>query len=739
MRASFLRGLCFLLFLWGTLGYAQNGFKATPLGLAVNSEYDESMPRLSEDGQRLYFVRGRHPLNVGARAGGQDIWYSERQADGAWAPAQNLGKPLNTPEHNAVGAILDDGNALLLVNTYSGPGKTASPGISISHHIKGLWSQPHPLIKLALEQGTLSLHAPQDQSVILLSMPAGPQQQEDLYALLPDAFGLWSVAPVPLGATLNTAGLETSPFLASDLRTLYFSSDGHGGAGSADILMSRRLDDTWTNWSSPVNLGPTVNTTGFDAHFILDAQGAHAYFVSGPTPQALGDIYTIPLREIPSLSPIEPSPISKLLPDTLRLFTRTDQSTPFSLEAYGIPSHEALHVSAKSMDGSGQIERRRVAPPYIYRPAPGFTGTELLMLAHCEGGGPRCKEIVVIAMVEAPDTRPQPVAAAPAVIYGSTESNTPMVLSTPPGLLETADLPTTRKFAQPGEGSLSIASAQGRKHLLYTPPSGMYGRDTVRLYRDCPQGNAEDCTLAIVIVEIDPPSGADTLGWGISIVEVPLDTLIVAPLPAETFVLSGKVYDAETGQALEANIDFFQPGQSSPVASVQSNAQSGAFELQLPAGQPYTYTLNKPYYFVLTESLDPVTLTARKPLVIPLAPMPMEVGQAFVLKDIYFDLDKSVLKPASKAELQRLYALLENHPSMEIEIRGHTDNTASDDYNLKLSTDRARAVCNYLKYMGIMGTRLAYRGLGETTPIAGNETEEGRALNRRVEFVIVKK
>ena len=121
-----------------------------------------------------------------------------------------------------------------------------------------------------------------------------------------------------------------------------------------------------------------------------------------------------------------------------------------------------------------------------------------------------------------------------------------------------------------------------------------------------------------------------------------------------------------------------------------------------------------------------------------MTPIPMEAGQTFVLKNIYFDLDKSILKPESKEELTRLHELLSNYPNMEIQVNGHTDNQASDEYNQKLSESRAGAVVNYLKYKGVMGYRMSSQGFGEKVPVSTNETVEGRALNRRVEFTIIK-
>lgn len=115
----------------------------------------------------------------------------------------------------------------------------------------------------------------------------------------------------------------------------------------------------------------------------------------------------------------------------------------------------------------------------------------------------------------------------------------------------------------------------------------------------------------------------------------------------------------------------------------------------------------------------------------------LRAGRAFVLQNILFETDKDRLLPQSYVELNRLHAILLEYPQMKIEIQGHTDDRASAEHNLDLSQRRAKAVVNYLKSKDISPERLSWKGFGETRPIASNETEEGRSLNRRVEFMIV--
>ena len=114
-----------------------------------------------------------------------------------------------------------------------------------------------------------------------------------------------------------------------------------------------------------------------------------------------------------------------------------------------------------------------------------------------------------------------------------------------------------------------------------------------------------------------------------------------------------------------------------------------------------------------------------------------EVGTVVVLKNIFFDFDRSDLKPESYEELDRLVDYL-LHNKVNVEIGGHTDDQGSDEYNDRLSQNRAKAVYDYIAQHGIDSSRLSYRGYGKRQPIADNATEEGRAANRRTEFKIVR-
>jgi outer membrane protein OmpA-like peptidoglycan-associated protein len=116
------------------------------------------------------------------------------------------------------------------------------------------------------------------------------------------------------------------------------------------------------------------------------------------------------------------------------------------------------------------------------------------------------------------------------------------------------------------------------------------------------------------------------------------------------------------------------------------------------------------------------------------------VGEGIMItfdSGILFDFDKSSLKAEARTNLDKLAVILNKYADTDLLVDGHTDSKGSDNYNLTLSQERAQAVANYLANLQVASTRMTLHGYGESRPIATNDTEEGRALNRRVEVGIM--
>ncbi len=206
------------------------------------------------------------------------------------------------------------------------------------------------------------------------------------------------------------------------------------------------------------------------------------------------------------------------------------------------------------------------------------------------------------------------------------------------------------------------------------------------------------------------------------------------------FTLKGYVRNKNTDEPIAANIIFTDLESGDEFININSDGETGYYETKLPIGYHYGFQ-TKAEDFISIEQNDVSTENVKHNAVIEknIYLIPLEVGGTVELENIFFEFNKATLKEESFPELDRVLELFELVPGLRVEIAGHTDSRGGDDYNLKLSTDRAMAVREYLLQNNVDSARVEARGYGETVPVASNDTDEGRQQNRRVEFKILSK
>ena len=484
------------------------------LGKGVNSPGQEVAPVISPDGRTLYFTRNFNKANMGS-PDRQDVWYSTLQpgtgTSSGWSEAVNIGSPINNTGDNAISSMATDGRTAYLINVYR-PDGGLSFGISKSVRTKTGWSQP---VECRITNN-YNLHeknqlefcvSPDGRAIILAVQRKDTQGNRDLYISRQIGDNTWS-EPVSLGNVINTADSESSPFLAADSRTLYFTSAGHPGYGNGDIFVSRRLDDSWNNWSEPENLGPAINTSEWDGYFTIPAAGDYAYLSSRAGSLGEDDI--------------------------------------FRLKLY-------------------------------------------------------------------PAIKPDPVA-----------------------------------------------------------------------------------------------------------------------------IISGQVLDATTKKPIAAAVVANLFNEHKEITKVEYSPEMGEYKLILPAQKTYVLTASKEGYFSTTETLDLSKDKRFRDIKRNLYIAKIDSGQKIVMREVLFQQSQSELQPGANDELDRVAGMMETHPAMELLVEGHTDNQGDWDPNMKLAADRVRVVKEYLTGKGIAANRIQTKAWGPSRPVASNETEEKRKLNRRVEFTILK-
>ncbi len=520
-----------ILFVWSSLSVAQSSFNKS--FTQINSVQDEQSVVISPDGKVMYVTLANHPQNIGGKKDLGDIWFSILM-DNQWAPLIHAGNVLNDIGYNAVAGFSADGNTMYLLSHYDdAKPKAGTQGISFSRKISSGWSQPENItIPYFLNRSDiLSGHITPDGSTFIFSADSyNTKGAEDIYVSSHKGGGQWTEAK-NLGVSINTPLQELCPSLSEDQKTLYFSSNGRTGYGSSDVYYSQRLDDTWMNWSTPVNQGAKVNSEG---------------------------------RE---------------------LYYRTYPQKGF-----------ALFTSTLNSDGYGDVRMAEVK-----------------------------KEL---------------------------------------------------------QDSLIT------KVLLNSP----------------------DTVVKLVEIKRDKPLTVDD-----KVVRV-----------------FGKVTNVKTNSSVVAHLSF----ESDTVSFVNSTGE-GNYSIVVPSVNEYVIKVEAPGYVGTMERLD-IRTFEMKQLEMNFRLQQIEVGAIVNLKNVLFQQSSSILLAESSDELNMVADFMKANPKVEIELAGHTDNRGLHAHNVKLSRERVEKVKAYLMDKGIEAKRITGKGYGGIKPIAENDAEETRKLNRRVEFTIVK-
>lgn len=205
--------------------------------------------------------------------------------------------------------------------------------------------------------------------------------------------------------------------------------------------------------------------------------------------------------------------------------------------------------------------------------------------------------------------------------------------------------------------------------------------------------------------------------------------------PEEVILVKGNLKSDDTTKPIKATVQI-KSMESKRITFIPVD-EDGDYVASLLKNEDYLLTIKGEdivYQSTYVAAKDSITAPVIK---LEMEVQPIEVGKHYRLHNIYFAFNSADILANSQKVLDEFIVFLNDHPTLQIGIEGHTDNVGSDEFNLILSENRAKAVYNYLVNNGIDANRLQYKGFGESSPIATNETEEGRAMNRRTEFVIL--
>jgi len=304
-------------------------FHLEKLPAFINSAYDEITPVPTRDGRTIFFTRVANPefcrylfldsidlyekfpaeryervlrniyselegkpvANPATSSFNQDVWIAEADSAFQFYLIQHPGPPLNNALPNSIACITPDPNAFYCINQFS-PKGDMTRGFSLIKRLDSLWLPPKP-VEIA-EYYTLTsevnLTMSFDGKVLILSARRNDAKDMDLYVCFKEGEHKWS-APRSLGPAINSRYRETTPFLSEDNRTLFFSSNRWESLGGNDIFMSKRLDDTWQNWSEPQRLVVPINSRADDSQPYFNMTSGYLYFTSNR--EGNSDIYRV--------------------------------------------------------------------------------------------------------------------------------------------------------------------------------------------------------------------------------------------------------------------------------------------------------------------------------------------------------------------------------------------------------------------------------------------------------------
>ena len=745
------------------------------LGVTVNSDYAERMPLISLDGKVLYFARKAHPQNMG-EDNKDDIWVSYfNEKNNTWSRAVNVGAPLNNDGHNFVVSINTSANAIYLANDYNSNIKDA---ISYTTRKGRKWAQPKRLDIPDYKNKSpfVSYHVSKDEKFLLLVA----EQDEtvggrDFYVSFKTPQG-WT-APLNLGSDINSADEENSIFLAADNKTVYFSTNGRQGYGGYDLYMSRRLDESWTSWSTPKNLGKVINTPQDDLSISIPASGEYVYLARGPLKNT--DIYKVKLPE-----DLKPAPVTFIQAQLVDAVTKK----PVKGEIYFEPlARKSKAKNSKTRRKLSSYIAQQDEDMSIYAQVPGYFPASDFYAASEEG----YEEVDGDNLVYYENTEVQDLqhklddlqrelkklsekklyqrrnnkknkskklnasskrASRKGGVFSDVNDDDKKELESLKEKyaqhFEEGDTPLRKEVIVAQESDSDALKATRKKYEAYygggdsaVEGDGKKEASSLEIKSFC--RNVEkslygDYYLPIIrIVKKEEEvqlSAKDITNLEVK-VKADLSQYWIARLLEELETKHQNKLKKDVKEQMRRDLkEDFASVLSTELAIIIKEQKEKNIEARIDkqlAEKP-----KKKTNFQKENQSDKEENTFKE-IDKELELVPISKGAILTLNNIFFDINEATLKSASNMELQRILAFMKKNPQLEIEIGGHTNGWCSPEFAIKLSRERAEAVYNYLVKNGIKESALTFKGYGKKDPIASNVTATGRKKNQRVELKII--
>jgi outer membrane protein OmpA-like peptidoglycan-associated protein len=474
---------------------------------------------------------------------------------------------------------------------------------------------------------------------------------------------------------INTKYHESSATISKGLDTMYFISERPGGYGKRDIYMAVK-DPKNNKWGAIANAGPVLNTEYDEEGVFLMPDGKTIYFSSrGHTSMGGFDIF-----KSTKVNGQWGKPENIGYP-----INTSDDDVFFVISANGLHGYYASYKN----DGFGE------------------------------------KDIYLINFLDS-DTQDDSLAVKPQegpLVIKGTKTATSALLK---GLV--VDQYNQSPIENATIELINTESNEIIEKFTTEELSGYYG---VWVPSD-----------KVLIATISAPSyksKMDTIKVPKSNGDLQIDKNFAIVTKSDvTAIIKGKVFDPVSMKPLVSTLKIIDNISSAELVSINTNTD-GYYEVAVPTGKKYEIITKSFDYQTAYENVNVPVSQKNQEIVKDFPLNNLAVGSKIILKNIFYDFDKATLRSQSIIELDHLIQLLKDYPNMRIELSSHTDNKGTADYNVYLSNARSKSCVDYLITKGISKNRLEYRGYGLTQPIATNDTDAGRQMNRRTEFKILSK
>ncbi len=750
-----------------------NRFMPYGISEAINSAYNEINPVFSLDEKTIYFSRLNHPNNHYGDFHSQDIWYAQLQDNGSWSEAKRIDALFNNARFNSIYSITEKGKFLISGN-YRKNGKYKSRGLSFVTKTENGWSLPEtikiPKVKKKDKGIVSSAYMNKDATSLFLvysSSWLSASSNTIRYSTIKNNDKWEKPKAIKNKKIAKEFSSVESPYLSDDNLTLYFSAFKNGKRENYknDIYRITRKNVESTDWSNPIKVSDTINSNSWENYYKRFNENNWAIF----TKADVGDDADIFIVKIYEPKPyVDLKGVVKLdnkkfegdykikingeVVDSIRI--NKDSST----YAVRLPLGKRYELQAEALEMEAKLEVIDARYDLEYLPMERDLELSLLPFLDLSGTVTVNGELL---------TEPFNVLVNGQIVDSlatDTLSGTYSV-KLPLGRVYNLEVQSGNYIPENVTVDVTAESKQIQinRDLLLTAIS--YVDITGNLINT--EGNVAILTetnpkivINGVVVDSIATIGSKykiRLPWGqkyifqlqadefapvvavIDLINVKnykeiTQDLLANPLKKRATV-TGTVVNMKTGKPISSDFVIEVNGALSTNAII--NKGVGTYEVKIALGEKNTLTASAKKYFGILTDVDLTGKTENVAITKELQMMPLNVGEKILLSHIFFETASTKLRHDSYTDINRVIDLLRAVPSLKIEISGYTDSVGKEAYNQGISNSRAQSVAEYILAQNISKDRVTHKGYGEKSPVATNLTPDGRAKNRRVEFIVL--